>query len=59
MKKILKNINEHIGIVFANVYEFVLGNVEEKMREIYKYVSKHDGIGSEYRHMFVNRNEVK
>lgn len=51
-----KKYNE---VTFANVYEFVLGNVEEKMREIYKYVSKHDGIGSEYRHMFVNRNEVK
>ena len=51
-----KKYNE---VTFVNVYEFVLGNVEEKMREIYKYVSKHDGIGSEYRHMFVNRNEVK
>lgn len=51
-----KKYNE---VSFDNVYEFVLEKIEEKMREIYKYVSKHDGIGSEYRHMFLNRNEVK
>lgn len=46
-------------VSFDNVYEFIIKNVEEKMREIYRYVSKYDGIGSKYRHMFVSRNEVK
>lgn len=46
-------------VSFDNVYEFILENIEERMRSIYKYVSKYDGVNSVYRHMFISRNEVK
>lgn len=50
---------KYADVTFDSVYGFVLKQIEEKMREIYKYVSKYDGVNSEYRHIFVNRNEVK
>lgn len=51
--------NKYAEISFDNVYEFVLERLENSMRNIYEYVSKYDGVGSIYRHMFVSRNEVK
>lgn len=45
-------------ISFDNVYKFLMKNLEKKIRDIYNYVDKYDGINSEYRHMFVKRNEV-